>query len=172
MPVRPARESDLSALIALEREFPGDRLSRRSFRHLLGRANADVWVYEERGVLLGNAVVLYRRGTRTARLYSLVVARSARGRGIGQSLVAHAERHAASAGCEAMHLEVRSDNAQARALYTARDYAVVGRADGYYEDEADALRLRKPLVQAVALSVGSTERRPCYSAVPNAGERR
>ncbi|BAU47138.1 acetyltransferase [Sulfurifustis variabilis] len=169
--MRRARESDLTALLALEREFPGDRLSRRSFRHLLARAKADVWVCEEKGALLGNAIVLYRRGTRTARLYSLVVAASARGRGIGQSLVAHAERHAAAAGCEVMHLEVRSDNPGALALYAGRGYAVVGRAHGYYEDGADALRLKKRLARALG-SAASTKHGPRYSTGPNAGERR
>jgi ribosomal protein S18 acetylase RimI-like enzyme len=143
--LRPARASDLPALLALEAEFPGDRLSRRSFRHLLDRGNADVWVYQERGVLLGDAVVLYRQGSRSARLYSLVVVRSARGRGIGQSLLAHAERRAAAAGCAAMQLEVRNDNAGALGLYAATGYTVVVQTDGYYEDGAAAIRLRKQL---------------------------
>lgn len=145
MRLRRARLSDLPALIALEREFPGDRLSNRSFRHLLERANAEVWVCEERGVLLGDAVVLYRRGTHAARLYSLVVARSGRGRGLGRALVTLAERRAAAAGCEAVHLEVRADNTPALALYARRGYEQVGRARGYYQDSTDALRLRKRL---------------------------
>lgn len=166
--MRRARASDLPGLLALEAEFPGDRLSRRSFRHLLGRANADVWVYEENGALLGDAVVLYRQGARSARLYSLVVARSARGRGIGQALVEHAERRAAAAGCTSIHLEVRSDNARALGLYLGRGYAVAGHTAGYYEDGAAALRLRKRLAGDAQRTVPGAR----YSAEPSAGARR
>ena len=176
MRLRPARVSDLPALLALEREFPGDRLSARSFRHLLARANADVWVCEEHGALLGDAVVLRRRGTRTARLYSLVVARSGRGRGLGQALVAHAERRAVSAGCEAMRLEVRPDNVPALALYARRGYEVVGRTEGYYEDGADALRLKKRLGRGhpsrrFAASARAPGRTPASAGRPRADSR-
>lgn len=143
--LRLATPDDLDALAALEAGFPGDRLERANFRHLLGRANAEVIVAERAGEVVGNAVLLYRRGFRSARLYSLVVAPGARGLGLGRALLARAERQARARACVVMRLEVREDNLAARRLYEASGFEVVGRNDDYYEDRGAALRLRKRL---------------------------
>ncbi len=145
MPIRRASVADIATLVELERTFPTDRLSARSFRHLLRRGHADVWVYEVSGRTLGDAVVLYRRNTHIARLYSLVVAPRARGKGIGSALVVWAERHAARRGCIELQLEVRPDNKAARALYIGRGYADRGTRPAFYEDGGPALRFGKPL---------------------------
>ena len=143
--IRRAGLADLAALIALERCFPGDRLSARSFRHLLTHARADVWVAADASELLGNAVVLYRRHSTRGRLYSLVVAPSARGRGIARALVEAAETAAAAAGARHLYLEVRCDNAAAIGLYRKLGYHPVARLPRYYEDGQDAIRLERPL---------------------------
>lgn len=145
MPIRRASVADIATLVELERTFPTDRLSARSFRHLLRRGHADVWVFDVGGRTLGDAVVLYRRNTRIARLYSLVVAPRARGKGIGSALVVWAERRAARRGCIELQLEVRPDNKAARALYLGRGYADRGTRPAFYEDGGPALRLGKPL---------------------------
>ena len=44
-----------------------------------------------------------------------------------------------------MALEVRVDNTVARTLYERLGYALQKPLPGYYEDEGDGLRLRKPL---------------------------
>lgn len=143
--VRAARLGDLPALLALETHFPTDRLSRASFRHLLTRGHADVLVYAHGAQLLGNAVVLYRHGSRRARLYSLVTHPAHRGQGIGQRLLTGAERSARKRGCERIHLEVRSTNRTAILLYQKRGYEIKRRITQFYEDGADALRLSKAL---------------------------
>ncbi|MDP3209316.1 MAG: GNAT family N-acetyltransferase, partial [Rhodoglobus sp.] len=73
--------------------------------------------------LLGNLVLLLRAHSRTARIYSVVVSPQARGLGIGNRLVEAAERAARAAGRESVSLEVRGDNAAARARYAKRGYA-------------------------------------------------
>ena len=70
--IRPATPADLDALVGMEARFPTDRLSRRAFRHLLTRANATVLACVEGTALLGNIVILYRKNSTIARLYSLV----------------------------------------------------------------------------------------------------
>src|SRR6188474_3379747 len=94
--VRAARSADLTALVALEqRSFATDRLSLRQFRHhLSGRGNSLLLIAVSEASLLGNALLLFRTGTRRARLYSIVVAVDARGRGVGERLLARAEREA------------------------------------------------------------------------------
>jgi 16S rRNA (cytidine1402-2'-O)-methyltransferase len=71
--IRRAAPADIPALVSLEAVFPSDRMSTRNFQDLLRRGCGSVLVYEDGGTLLGDAVVLYRRNSATARIYSLVV---------------------------------------------------------------------------------------------------
>ena len=143
--LRHATLADLAALEVLEQTFPGDRLSRRGLRHLLTRANAAVLVAEQ-DTLLGDAVVLFRKGSSRARLYSLVVAPEARGQGLGARLLDEVETEARARGCTELRLEVREDNDAAIRLYEQSGFAHVGRVDDYYDDHSAALRLGKSLV--------------------------
>lgn len=148
---RRAALADLDALVQLECEFPGDRLSRRSFRRLLRRASAEIWVCSAGAKVIGNAVVLYRGHGRSARLYSLIVDPAARGHGVASVLVATVETAALRRGCERLRLEVRCDNTAATGLYRKRGYRIAGRVSRFYEDGQDALRLeRAPLQEALA----------------------
>jgi ribosomal protein S18 acetylase RimI-like enzyme len=143
--IRRATLEDVEVLLELEQLFPGDRIKKSSFRHFLTRAKADVWVAEENGQVLGDAVVLYRQGSGSARLYSVVVSPKARGKGVGAKLLAHCEKAAMKRCCTALHLEVREDNDAAIGLYRTRGYDLIGRKNNYYEDGGTALRMRKNL---------------------------
>ena len=145
-PIRPAVLGDLDALVELEaRCFITDRISRRSFRHLLTRGHARILVAEADGGLAGYVGVLFSRGTSMARIYSLAVAPRRRGRGLGRALVAAAEAAAREHNCGEVRLEVRADNAGAIGLYESAGYRRFGMLADYYEDHADAIRLRKSL---------------------------
>ena len=139
--IRAARPSDAAGILALERLFPGDRMSAASVRRFLRIESADVIVADRQGTLVGALVVLVRRDSRRARLYSVVVAPSARGQGLGARLVVRAERCARDRGCTGMQLEVRQDNAAARALYRHLGYDERQVLPDYYEDGATGLRL-------------------------------
>ncbi|GEO82218.1 GNAT family N-acetyltransferase/peptidase C39 family protein [Pararhodospirillum oryzae] len=147
--IRSLTARDVPALVALEQAcFTGDRLSRRSLQRLLKRPNA-LFVgiaSEEDGPLLGYALVLLRTGTSLARLYSLAVAPSARGLGLGAAVLRAAEEAALENGASAMRLEVRPDNQGAIALYRKQGYREFAVYQGYYEDLSDALRMTKPLL--------------------------
>ena len=148
MPIRRARVADIATLVELERLFPTDRLSARSFRRFIRGDCADVWAYETRNALLGNAVVLYRRGARVARLYSLVVAPRARGQGIGGALLAWVERQVARRGCRELRLEVRPENRRAQEMYRRRNYALRGLRAGFYDDGKAAVVMAKTFTPA------------------------
>ncbi|WP_028080138.1 GNAT family N-acetyltransferase [Solimonas soli] len=146
--LRRARTGDVDAILELERHFPGDRMSRASVQRFLRVASARVWVVEitaARTHVVGALILLTRRGSTIARIYSVVVDPIARGLGLGRRLVQVAERGARAAGCAAVSLEVREDNAAARALYASLGYAERQRLPGYYDDGGDGLRLRKVL---------------------------
>lgn len=144
--IRPATIEDLPALVGIETiAFSQDRISRRNFRHLLTRANA-VCLFDERaGRLRGYAAVLFRRGSPYARLYSIAVDPQCRGQGVGERLLAAAERECRQRRCTALRLEVKPRNTRARRLYERAGYREFGRYPAYYENGADAIRMEKPL---------------------------
>jgi len=143
--IRPATGADLDGLVALEALFPSDHLSRAGWRRFLRVTSARVWVATARGAVVGNLVLLLRAGADSGRIYTVVVAPAARGQGLGERLVATAERASRAAGRSRLRLEVRADNAVARALYAKRGYVPLATLPRYYEDGADGLRLEKTL---------------------------
>ncbi|MGK9169153.1 peptidase C39 family protein [Inquilinus limosus] len=144
--IRLATPDDVPRLLEIEsRAFDHDRLSRRSFLHLLTKGHAVCLAAEAGGRLLGYALVLLRRTTALARLYSLAIDPEARGRGLGARLLDAAERAAHDQGALFLRLEVRPDNNPAIALYVSRGYRHFGRYLDFYEDHADALRFEKRL---------------------------
>jgi ribosomal protein S18 acetylase RimI-like enzyme len=145
--IRKATLNDLEALVALEnRSFTTDRLSRRSFRHLLTKANGVTLIDELEGRLAGYATVLFNMGTSLARLYSIAVDAEFRGQGVGKRLVEACEQAALDGDSVVLRLEVRSDNTASLALFRRMDYREFGHYDDYYEDHMDALRFEKELV--------------------------
>ncbi len=144
--VRKARLSDVDTLLRIEAEtFATDALSRRSFRRLVRSPSAAVLVASRDGAPCGYALVLFRRGSRTARLYSIAVAAGETGRGIGSQLLAAAEDAAQKRGAERLRLEVRADNPTAIRLYESRRYSRIGLRENYYEDGMTALLFACPL---------------------------
>ena len=145
--IRRATPSDAAAILAMEALFPSDRMSMRSVRRFIAAANARVLVATRGRDLLGNLVLLLRAGSDKARIYSVVVSPAARGLGVGTALVKAAEHAARDAGRGSVTLEVRDDNAAARALYARRGYVERGRLARYYDDGADGLRLERTLAR-------------------------
>lgn len=144
--LRQARPADLPALLAIEEQsFAGDRLSRRSFQHLLSRGHAIVLVAERGGTVVGDAIALLHGRTALARLYSLAVDPAHQGGGIGAALLARVEAEAVADGRTVMRLEVRPDNAAALRRYRAAGYREIGAIADYYDDHAPALRMEKRL---------------------------
>lgn len=143
---RLAAPADLPNLLGLEEAcFEQDRISARSFRRLIAAPSALVLVAEGEGELLGYALVLLRRGSDIARLYSLAISRRARGQGLGGALLQRCEEQARAHGCRRLRLEVRTDNASAIGLYERNGYVRFARSADFYEDGSDAWRYEKPL---------------------------
>jgi ribosomal-protein-alanine acetyltransferase len=151
MSIREAHPTDIADLAALEElAFASDRLSRRRLAALARSPTARLLVAHREGELAGYALLLTRRNSRAARLYSLAVAPGRAGRGLGSRLLTAAEAAARERGAESLRLEVRTDNAAAIRLYERHGYRVIGRRDDYYEDGAAALRYARDLRAAAA----------------------
>jgi ribosomal protein S18 acetylase RimI-like enzyme len=144
--IRRAAAADASAILDQESLFPSDRMSARSVRRFLISPRARVLLAEDTpGLVLGNLVLLTRKDSCKARIYSVVVRPEARGRGIAAQLVRAAEQEAKQLGRTAVSLEVRADNGAARALYDKLGYIVERFLSAYYDDGADGLRLTRAL---------------------------
>lgn len=144
--IRRARASDLARLVELEhRLFEVDRISARQMRHLVAAPSASVLAAVDGPRIVGAAVVLFRRGTRVARLYSIGVAPERHGQGIGAALLAAVEG-VARVHADTLRLEVRTDNSGAQRLYERRGYVRHALKSGYYEDGSDAAAYEKRLL--------------------------
>ncbi len=149
--IRQALASDVDGLVALEHAvFADDRLSRRSFRRLVASPSARVLVADAAGGIAGCALVLFRAGSRSARLYSIAVAPGMAGAGTGRALLSAVIAAAAERGCTELRLEVREDNPRAVALYELNGFVPIGRRPGYYADGATAIRYARPIAGTAA----------------------
>ena len=144
--IRPARKADLDAIDRIEgRSFATDRFSRPALRRLLAASTADCRVAEIDGALAGYALILFRAGTRVARLYSIAVDPAFRGHGVAQALVEAAEKASLARGSSILRLEVRASNKAGLRLYDRAGFTFLDRRSGYYSDGEEALRFEKRL---------------------------
>lgn len=160
--IRAATLNDLDELVRLEQtSFDTDKLSRRSFRHMLIRGHGVTLVYEKTNAkpnakpnaklpdngcpLWGYVMVLYHTGTSLARLYSIAIDPACRGQGIGRKLVEEVEKISMENDCVLMRLEVRRDNVASLNLFASMGYRQFGLYPDYYEDHMEALRFEKKL---------------------------
>lgn len=151
--VRAATVADLPDLMHLETLFPeGDRISARSWRRFIARPGCVAVALgdTEKSEVLGAAVVLTRKGSQMARIYSLAVDARAQGRGVGRMLVEAAQAYARSAGCTRLSLEVRPDNAAARTLYRNCGFVERSVIPEHYADGTAAVFMDRPVAAAPA----------------------
>lgn len=153
--IRPALESDLEAILGIERDSFADPWSRASFESSMA-SNRMRFLVAEGGAgggrngaagevaILGFVVTLLL--VEEAEIANLAVAPVARRRGIGGLLLDEVVAGATRAGVRSLYLEVRESNSAARALYESRRFLPVGRRRGYYQrPPEDALLLRRDL---------------------------
>lgn len=144
IPPRLASAAELQELVNLENTcFQSDRISPRSFRYFLTKSQAEIWVLGSPVVAYG--LVLFHRGTSLARIYSLAVNPSERGKGLAKQLMLAMETSALGHKALFIRLEVADDNLGALALYQSMGYEPIRRLHHYYEDGHDGIRLEKRL---------------------------
>ena len=163
--LRAATLDDLSALLTIEtRCFSSDRLSRRSFRHLLTRGHAVTLVVEENEQICGYVLLLFSRGTSMARLYSIAVHPDFAHRRIGDQLLQAAETAALERDCGlacpyAAHAPTSVEGA---ACWSAGTTCITANVAGLDVDVAGALSVARELgvPSWVAAELLSAEAKP------------
>lgn len=128
--LRPMGEADVDSVHAIERACFSTPWSRNTFANLLKRPDADLWVAEAGGQILGYAVVWYMADE--AELGNLAVEPNSRRRGLGRRLLERAIESARARKAERIYLEVRTSNEGAQRLYERRGFRVAGLRRRYY----------------------------------------
>ncbi|MBB3214531.1 ribosomal protein S18 acetylase RimI-like enzyme [Herbaspirillum sp. Sphag1AN] len=144
--IRAAVAGDIAALLEIEnRSFSGDRISARSFRHLLARGHAATLLDDHDGQLRGYVTLLFRKNLSLARIYSIATHPDHLGHGVAAGLLLAAEQTALMHNCVSMRLEIRKDNQASLRLFQSRGYRIFGDYPAYYDDGMDGFRLEKSL---------------------------
>ena len=145
---RKAIIKDLSHLLAIEEKcFKTDRLSKRSFTSFIKNPKDDLIVVQVGEKIVGYGIVLYKKGSSLARLYSIAIDPSQKGKGLGKKLLAVLEESAVKKKAAFMRLEVASKNTAAKSLYMSQGYYQFNVKKDYYENHDSALCFEKILVQ-------------------------
>ncbi|WP_369798028.1 GNAT family N-acetyltransferase [Cryobacterium sp. MLB-32] len=87
--------------------------------------------------------MLSPRGAPESDIQTIGVAESARGRGLGRTLMLSLINEARTRGARQVFLEVRADNPSAQGLYRSLGFEDLGVRKGYYQpDNVDAVVMR------------------------------
>ena len=127
--LRPMRESDLDAVMAVEvRAYPFP-WTRGIFRDCL-RDGYSMWVHERGGALLGYGVLSVAADE--AHVLNLCTASGHEGEGLGLRMLQALLKIARSRRVQRVFLEVRPSNPRAIALYQRSGFNEIGRRPRYY----------------------------------------
>jgi ribosomal protein S18 acetylase RimI-like enzyme len=142
--IHPCQRSDITALVELENQvFDYSRISRRNFIRLLQSPAAFILLAKDSAdQLAGYAVILTRRNSRYARIYSIAVAPAFRGQGVAKLLVNEVIKTQRQQDRLGLSLEVKLDNKQAIQLYQSLGFETVDILVNYYDDGTDGLKMR------------------------------
>ena len=149
MSLRPAADPDAEAMAALHALSFAASWSAGEMRELMRGPGGYGLVIEAPAGRALAGFILCRMLAGEAEVLTLAVDPTERGRGLGGVLLRAALDLAATAGGEAMFLEVAADNAPAIALYRRAGFEPVGQRRGYYARQdgpaVDALVYRRDL---------------------------
>jgi ribosomal-protein-alanine N-acetyltransferase len=128
--LRPMREADLDAVMAIEVQAYPFPWSRGIFRDCL-QSNYAMWVQQAAdGAVLGYGVLSIAADE--AHVLNLCSAPGNEGRGLGQRMLQALLRIARGHGAQRVFLEVRPSNHRAIALYDRSGFNEIGRRPRYY----------------------------------------
>ena len=139
--IRKAQENDIAEIAALERECFSDPWSVESLRDTAGTLTL---IATDNSTVVGYIITRCVAGE--AELFRICVKEEARRHGTGRLLLMRGIEAAREDGAGKMFLEVRSQNAPARALYASTGFMEAGLRKNYYSDpEDDAVIMVKEL---------------------------
>ena len=142
---RPARMSDLDAIMAIEQASFDPPWSRTSWAEEIVPADHRLTLVAGDDEVAAAATF---HGFDVADLDRIMVTPAARGRGLAVELLARGLDWATSRGCHTMMLEVRRDNSPAIGLYRRFGFETISQRPNYYGGGIDALVMSVDLPRA------------------------
>jgi ribosomal-protein-alanine N-acetyltransferase len=136
--IEPMTEAHLAQVVDIENEVFGDPWSAQSFLHEIRDDRisfARVALSYPEGVVVGYFVAWFI--DTEVHLGNLAVAKTHRGRGIGQRLLDHLIETGEERQCTLVTLEVRETNLVAQRLYLKNGFRPVAIRKGYYPDNRE-----------------------------------
>lgn len=140
MVVRAMTARDVPVVARLEAASFSTPWSSRTFKTLLSRSGAELWVAERVGEGVIGYYVLWCIQDQ-GELANIAVEERFRGHHIGSLLLDHALDVARRRGVESVYLEVRVSNEGARALYASRGFEQIGVRKAYYDRPREDARV-------------------------------
>ncbi len=148
--VRRMEGRDLARVMEIEQQSYSMPWTESTFRGLLRRTDADLYVAETRGAAIAGYAVAWAV-LEQGELGNVAVAPEFRRRGVAHRLLDAVVDRSRERGVRELFLEVRVSNIHARQLYETYGFREVGRRRNYYmEPVEDALVMRKDLDPAAA----------------------
>ena len=144
--LRRATEGDLDAIMAIETTtFATDAWPRDLMRDELRSAHSYYLVASD-AAIDGYAGLRAVQGAEQADIQTIAVVESARGRGLGRTLMNALLSEARTRGARDVFLEVRADNPAAQQLYSSLGFEAIDVRKKYYQpDGVDAVIMRLTL---------------------------
>lgn len=127
--LRPMRDSDLEAILAIEQRAYPFPWTRGIFRDCL-KAQYPAWVLLEHGLVIGYGILSCAADE--AHVLNVCVAPERQKRGYGRFLLRALVSAARNMGAQRVFLEVRPSNPVAIALYHTEGFNEIGRRPRYY----------------------------------------
>ncbi|MBB1274792.1 N-acetyltransferase [Psychromonas sp. SR45-3] len=146
MQYRKAKIEDIKRLLDIENlNFNYDQLTRKNFHYFIQQGHCDLIMQLRNNTISAYGLLLYRKGSRRARLYSLAVHPDFHGQGCGEKLMCELEQVAQHHQRHLIRLEVKVSNTNAIRLYQKIGYVQFTIKPAYYADGQDALCFEKKL---------------------------
>ena len=135
MELRRSLPRDAKEIAALEEEIFSDAWSERDISDLISTEGSMCYTAQEDGHVIG--YVLGRIIAPEGEIYRIATAPAKRRRGIGYRMLSYAYKTELGHGLECLFLEVREQNAPARALYASFGFVEAGIRKNYYKNPSD-----------------------------------
>lgn len=146
MTYRLAKIKDIDRLVEIEKScFNYDQLDRKKFRYFITKGHDDLVVQIKDKVITGYGLLLYRKGTSLARLYSIAISPDFRGQSLGKELMIELEEYATDNDSSYIRLEVKKSNKSAIGLYEKLGYLSFAIKHQYYDNNEDAVCMEKKI---------------------------
>lgn len=144
MNIRSAKSSDLTEILKLElATFSYDQLSARNLRWMLKKANCLFRVMTLKSSVVGYAIVLFRKNSSHARLYSMAINPNFQGMGLGKKFLKQIIIDLSRKKVSKFKLEVKTTNYAAINLYQKFKFVPTKTKLKYYDDGSNALCLER-----------------------------